>query len=102
MTPENWLRSMCVRHGLPPECGKPLVPFVQRAFEAPREQRAKLLKLVEADLALRAGLPTPTPPSEVSSDQDRQVLTAVARVLHGWTPSRPMLDLGDQLGDLPK
>jgi hypothetical protein len=28
------------------------------------------------------------------------VLVAVARVLHDWTPSEPMLDLGSTLGGL--
>lgn len=102
MTPENWLRAMCVRHGLPPEHGRSLIPVVRRAMGAPEELRAKLLGLVEADLAQRAGLPPRANAPELSADQDRRMLNAVARALHGWTPSRPMLDLGDRLGDLPK
>jgi hypothetical protein len=101
MTPENWLRSLCVRHGLPPEYGRTLLPVVRRAMEAPDELRARLLSLIETDLAQRAGHPRPMP-EPVASESERRVLSAVARMLHGWTPSQPMLDLGDRLGDLPR
>jgi hypothetical protein len=98
MTPENLLRSMCERHGLPADYGQRLLPLVRQAMEAPDEVRERILALVDGNLADRA---------ESGGDQhalerhvDHEVLVAVARVLHGWSPSEPMSDLGSSLGGL--
>lgn len=92
MTPENWLRSVCERHGLPASYGLRLIPLVRRAMEAPDEVRERILALVEGNLVQRArgesGDPT------LMRDLDHEVLLAVAKVLHNWSPSEPMLDLG--------
>lgn len=98
MTPENLLRSMCERHGLPAEYGQRLLPLVRRAMEAPDEVRERLLALVDGNLATRAQGEPDGAPSE--RDVDHDVLVAVARVLHAWSPSEPMSDLGSSLGGL--
>lgn len=92
MNPENVVRALCARHGLPPEAGVPYLSLVEKALAAPDEVRDRLLTLVDGSLAQRAqGIPEESAPRQ---DADREVLMAVARVLHGWTPSTPMLDLG--------
>lgn len=93
MTPENLLRSMCERHGLPPEYGVRLLPLVQRALTAPDEVRERILALVDGNLA-QVALKGPS----AVPDLDLDVLIAVARVLHDWAPSGPMLDLGASFG----
>ncbi len=92
MNPENVVRALCARHGLPPEAGVPYLSLVQKALAAPDEVRDRLLTLVDGSLAQRAqGIPDD---AVLHKDADREVLMAVARVLHGWSPSTPMLDLG--------
>jgi hypothetical protein len=98
MTPENLLRSMCERHGLPADYGRRLLPLVRKAMDAPDEVRERILALVDGNLANRA-----QGSAELESHlegTDQEVLVAVARVLHDWTPSEPMLDLGSTLGGL--
>jgi hypothetical protein len=98
MTPENLLRSMCERHGLPADYGRRLLPLVRKAMEAPDEVRERILALVDGNLANRAQGSAEVEAHLEGSDQE--VLVAVARVLHDWTPSEPMLDLGSTLGGL--
>jgi hypothetical protein len=101
MDPEKLLRSMCERHGLPSDYGTQLLPLIQRALEAPEEVRDRILTLIDGNLAqcARNGVQA----GKLFDNLDREVLIAVARVLHHWTPSEPMLDLGSQQGrlDLP-
>ncbi len=98
MNPEDLVSAMCARHGLPPESGAHLLPLVKKALEAPDAIRNRILTVVDGSLALtaqgRAG------GDRVWSDVDREVLIAVARVLHGWAPSDSMLDLGSSLDRL--
>jgi hypothetical protein len=92
MNPENVVRALCARHGLPPEAGVPYMSLVEKALAAPDDLRERLLTLVDGSLAQRAqGIPDDP---AMWKEADREVLLAVARVLHGWTPSAPMLDLG--------
>jgi hypothetical protein len=96
MNPENVVRALCARHGLPPEAGAPYISLVEKALAAPDEVRDRLLTLVDGSLAQRAqGIPDEP---AARKDVDHEVLMAVARTLHGWTPSAPMLDLGSKLG----
>ena len=102
MTPENLLRSMCERHGLPADYGRRLLPLVRKAMEAPDEVRERILALVDGNLANRAqgGAEGEAHVDAHLEGSDHEVLIAVARVLHDWTPSEPMLDLGSTLGGL--
>jgi hypothetical protein len=108
MTPENLLRSMCERHGLPAEYGQRLLPLVRRAMEAPDEVRDRLLALVDGNLADHAQSgPSDAEDAdgaqrevEIQRDIDEDVLIAVARVLHGWSPSEPLFDFGSSVGGL--
>lgn len=96
MNAENLLRAMCERHGLPPDYGARLLPLVRRALQAPEDVRDRILRLVDTNLKTCSG--GPVEPEKLWRDLDNEVLLAVARVLHAWTPSAPMLDLGSQLG----
>ncbi|MFN0241534.1 MAG: hypothetical protein ACKVWV_01450 [Planctomycetota bacterium] len=67
-------------------------------MESPEEVRERILALVDGNLAQCAqgqgGY------DHLWRDLDQEVLVAVARVLHDWTPSEPLLDLGPGLGGL--
>jgi hypothetical protein len=85
MTPEELLRKMCVRHGLPPDYATKLVPVVRRAMDSPEEVRERILAMVEPNLAQHAADRDEPPP--MTSDPDEAVLMAVARLMHHWSPS---------------
>jgi len=86
MTPENTLRALCERHQVPYSEGERLLPLVRSALGAPEATRERMLALVERDLQQRV------------PRGDREVLLAVARVLHNWSPSDPLLDIGGNEG----
>lgn len=94
MTPETLLHAMCKRHGLSVENGRSLLPLVKKALSSPLELRNRILFLVDGSLAERAR----SVDSEKSlwTQLDDDVLKAVARVMHSWTPSSEVLDLGEQ------
>lgn len=98
MNAENLLRAMCERHGLPADYGQRLLPLVRRALLAPQPVRDRILRLVDTNL--RSCAEGQVDQEKLWSTLDHEVLVAVARVLHGWTPSDPMLDLGTHLGGL--
>jgi hypothetical protein len=100
MNPEQLLRSMCARLGLPFRHGTRLLPLVERAVRSPEEVRERLLSLVEANLAHTAEKDKKDGHS-LKGKLDDEVLSAVARVLHAWSPSRLMMDLGDKSGSGP-
>jgi len=94
MTPELTLRALCKRNQVPYSDGEPLLPIVRRALQAPDAARDRILALVEDNLRLRgqgvAGR------EKLALDLEQEILLAVARLLHDWSPSDPMLDLGKQ------
>lgn len=90
MTPEEMLRKMCVRHGLPPDYATKLVPVVRRAMDSPDEVRERILAMVDGNLAQHAA--DIDEPPELSNDPDDAVLLAIARLMHHWTPSESALD----------
>jgi len=96
MTPEDLVRALCARHGLPPEAGAAYLPLVQKALTAPDEVRDRILTLVSEGLSQRAQGLTAVP--QVDKEVDREILIAIAKVLHTWAPSDSMLDLGSTLG----
>lgn len=98
MNPQDVVRALCARHGLPEEAGAPYLDLVTKALVAANDVRDRILKLVDAGLAERARGTNigPALPPQV----DVEILVAVARVLHNWTPSGSMLDLGSTLGQL--
>jgi hypothetical protein len=98
MNAENLLRALCERHGLPPDYGARLLPLVERALQAPEAVRDRILRLV--DVNLKSCAEGRVDHEKLWRDLDQEVLVAVARVLHHWTPSEPMLDLGGHLGGL--
>lgn len=94
MSAENLVRALCARHGLPEDAGIPFLPLVRKALVATDGTRERILRLVDDALgergeALAKGSRDPA--------GDDRVLVAVARVLHPWTPSEGMLDLGSSL-----
>jgi hypothetical protein len=101
MNPEQLLRTMCARLGLPFRHGTRLLPLVERAVRSPDDVRERLLSLVEANLAHTAEKGRRQDEHSLAGKLDGEVLTAVARVLHAWSPSRLMMDLGDKPGAGP-
>jgi len=97
-TPEDLLRRMCLRHGLPPDYAVKLIPVVRRALESPAEIRERILAMVESNIAQHAADRAVSPPE--ARDPDDAVLLAVARLMHHWTPSETALDSGEGLGGL--
>ena len=98
MNAEKLLRTMCASLGLPFRYGTRLLPLVERAVRSPGDVRERLLSLVEANLAHCAR--TRQRENSLQGKLDEEVLVAVARVLHAWSPSRLMMDLEDKGGDI--
>lgn len=100
MDARNLLQRMCDRHDLPFAEASRLLPLIERALASPRHVRDRILVLIENNLARKAtGGSAPTH-ELVHRDLDEEVLVSVCRVLHGWTPSSKVLDLGRVLPDL--
>jgi len=98
MTPEEMLRRMCLRHGLPPDYAVKLIPVVRRAMESPEEVRERILAMVEGNIRQHAADRRDVPAE--ARDPDDAVLIAVARLMHHWTPSESALDPEQGFGDL--
>jgi hypothetical protein len=98
MTPEELLRRMCLRHGLPPDYAIKLIPVVRRAMESPEEVREKILAMVDGNLAQHAA--DRDGPHDLANDPDEAVLIAVARLMHHWTPSDAAMDPEKGLGGI--
>lgn len=98
MTPEEMLREMCVRHGLPPDYAVKLIPVVRRAMESPEEVRRRILAMVEGNLKQHAT--DLDEQHDADHDPDEAVLMAVARLMHHWKPSESMLDLSSGFGGI--
>jgi hypothetical protein len=97
-TPEELLRRMCLRHGLPPDYAIRLIPVVRRAMSSPEEIRERILAMVDGNLAQHAADRTQAPPE--ARDPDDAVLLAVARLMHHWTPTETALDPDGGLRDI--
>jgi hypothetical protein len=97
-TPEDLLRQMCLRHGLPADYAIRLIPVVRRAMSSPEEIRERILAMVDGNLAQHAADRTQEPPE--ARDPDDAVLLAVARLMHHWTPSETGLNPEGGLGSL--
>lgn len=87
MEAERLLEALCRRHGLDTTAGDELLPLVRWALGAPPEVRERVLETVERSLGL-----ADRHARERAADE--AMLRAVARVLHDWSPSRGILDLG--------
>ena len=97
MTPESLLQVLCERNGVPYSSGERLLPLVRRALEAPEQVRDRILILVDRNLREQS----PEGGTEkIYQELEEEILVAVAKVLHDWTPSEPLLDLGSTLGGL--
>jgi hypothetical protein len=98
MSPEDTLRALCERNQVPYDEGQRYLPLIRSALEAPDLTRERMLALVDRNLQQRhegsAGH------EKLARDLEHETLLAVARVLHDWTPSEPLLDLGSSLGGL--
>ena len=98
MNASRLLRRMCVRHGLPLQDAQALLPLVKRALFSPARLRDRMLALVDANLARRAGH-SETSTEALARDLDEEVLISVGRVLHTWSPSGKVIELGGALGE---
>lgn len=78
-----------------------LLPLIERALLSPHNVRDRILSLVDHNLARKATPRQRDEPRElVQEDLNEEILHSVARVLHGWTPSAKLLELGRLLPDL--
>lgn len=98
MNAESLLRALCQRNQVPYSYGERLLPLVRRALEAPEQVRDRILVLVDRNLKDHAQ--GAVGHEKLYRDLEEEILVAVARVLHDWTPSEPLLDLGSTLGGL--
>ena len=89
MEAERLLKELCRRHGVTFEDGSALLPMVQRALQSPREARIRLLVLVEETLRFTANDSYPAALAEAAHDPN--ILLAVARALHDWSPPEEFL-----------
>ena len=99
MNPRRLLERMCARHRLSFNRARPLLPLVERALASPARLRDRILALVDANIARRAG-GVVTGVEGLARDLDEEVLSSVAKVLHNWTPSKSVLDIGGSLRNL--
>ncbi len=77
---------LCSRHSLDPFLLSEYVPLVERALSSPDSVRERILRLVENSLSRRAGGDPSATFEALESDLDDEILQAVARRLHGWSP----------------
>ena len=99
MNPRRLLERMCARHRLSFQRAVPLLPLVERALVSPARLRDRILALVDANIARRAGGAV-TGVEGLARDVDEEVLSSVAKVLHNWKPSKNVLDLEGSLKKL--
>ncbi|MBK7644798.1 MAG: hypothetical protein IPJ19_17450 [Planctomycetes bacterium] len=99
MNPESTLRRLCERNQVPYSYGERLLPIVRRALEAPDATRDRILALVERNLQQRADGAADS--EKLARDLESEILLAVARVLHDWSPSDPLLDIGKGFKGFP-
>lgn len=95
MNARRLLERMCLRHGLPTVEAERLVPLVTRALASRPDVRDRILTLVEDNLTRKAGGDAEAGLERVLSDLNEEVLSSVARVLHGWAPSSTTLGLAN-------
>ncbi len=79
---------MCQRHGLPIRSVTELAPLVERALVSPQDVRGRILEMIDDNLARRAGGDTTADNESLERDLDDEVLLAVAKKLHGWSPGK--------------
>ncbi len=106
MDAQRLFDRICKRHGIESESNAEYVPLVERAIVSPEKVRDKILLMLEDSLSRRAhGDPTATFIA-LERDLDDEVLLAVAKRLHGWSPPwkhgpKPSKD-DDAGGSLPE
>ncbi|HJO25753.1 MAG TPA: hypothetical protein QF730_00765 [Planctomycetota bacterium] len=99
MNPSRLLRNMCLRHGVPPGDVRSLIPVIQKALDAPAWVRDRILTIVEGNLAERSA--GEADEEALAQDLDRELLYAVAAMLHGWDPGDGLEELYRDLGEPP-
>ena len=70
----------------------PHLSLVRKALKSPLEVRNRILLLVDGNLAERARGARSSEKARGARDED--ILKAIARVMHSWTPSKGVLGLG--------
>ncbi|MAE27712.1 MAG: hypothetical protein CMJ87_01845 [Planctomycetes bacterium] len=90
---------MCLRHGVPPAEVRSLIPVIQKALDAPAWVRDRILTIVESNLAERSS--GQADEEALAMDLDRELLYAVAAMLHGWEPGDGLEDIYGDLEDPP-
>jgi hypothetical protein len=87
MDPRNLFLDLCRQYGLSENEALGFEPLVRRAMELPLERREKLMALVQAGLARKAGeLRERRRQEELVQER---CLKAVAAILHDWNVAGP-------------
>lgn len=86
MDSDRLFNRLCERHGLDPESMADYEPLVARAIASPADVRTRILSMVEDSFARRAGGDPKATLFALERDLDEEVLQAVAKRLHGWSP----------------
>lgn len=93
MEAEILLRRLCERHGVDPSRGNRLLSLVRWSLKGPQASRTRILEVVERALAEESD-GKPVDKHELSRAADHAILTAVAGVLHKWTPGDSFSGMG--------
>ena len=80
----QFIARMCTRFRVSLDFGRRLQPLVERAFQSTPEKRRLLLEMVERSFVEECRRVRNE--RGVDPENDWRALTAVARVLHAWTP----------------
>lgn len=86
MDADRLLTRLCERHGLDPTPLREYIPLVRRALSSPPGVRKRILAMVEDSLTRLAGGDATATLESLEVDLDEEVLDAVAKRLHGWSP----------------
>lgn len=104
MDARRLLGRMCSRHGLNLQDAVRLLPLIERALLSPHNVRDRILTLVDHNLSQKAShRPTFVASGKadtVQGDLDEEIMFSVARVLHAWTPSSKLMELGRLLPNI--
>ena len=83
MTPDQILKRLCDRYGLPRSRADRLLPLIERALKAPPGVRKRILELVEGSVKRESRRREPT---DKERALDERMLGVVARIIHAWSP----------------
>ncbi|HUR27626.1 MAG TPA: hypothetical protein VM509_05520 [Planctomycetota bacterium] len=84
--PARKLAQLCRRHGLPDSMGERFHALMKRAAEARPDLRARVVEMVDRQLAAAAAERASA--RRLAAIRDEACLRALAPLLHGWRPGK--------------